>query len=214
MGLPLSVCELSPHTPPAKYDLQCCSRDHPARSSLERFIVDGYMRAYGAYVVHFADVLVGLSLDPGEWSAAVGYTVAGRRPLFMEQYIDVPVEDLLTTVIGAPVLREDIVEVGNLVAAGSGAARRVIVHMTELLHDLGRSWVVLTLTKSLLNSFVRLGIELIPLVAADPARLTDKGASWGTYYSCEPCVMAASIPLGFRRLLGGTHRRDTTIGAD
>jgi hypothetical protein len=111
-------------------------------------------------------------------------------------------------------LREDIVEVGNLVAAGSGAARRVIVHMTGLLHDLGRSWVVLTLTKSLLNSFVRLGIEPIPLASADPARLPDKGESWGTYYSCEPCVMAASIPLGFKRLLGGTHRQDTKSGTD
>ena len=144
----------------------------------------------------------------------MGYTVAGRQPLFMEQYIDIPVEELLTGVIGAPVLREDIVEVGNLVAAGSGAARRVIVHMTALLHDLGRSWVVLTLTKSLLNSFARLGIETIPLVSADPARLPDKGESWGTYYSCEPWVMAASIPLGFKRLLSGTPRPDTKRGAD
>ena len=132
----------------------------------------------------------------------------------MEQYIDVPVEELLSRVIGVPVMREDIVEVGNLVAAESGAARRVIIHMTELLYDLGRFWVVLTLTKSLLNSFARLGIETIPLVSADPARLPDKGGSWGTYYSCEPWVMAASIPLGFKRLLGGTHEPDTRGGAD
>lgn len=219
MGLPLPVCrsihmELSPQTPPANHDLQFFSRDHPARPSLERFIIDGYAHAYGACVVHFADVLVGLSLDHEEWSAAVGYTLAGPQPLFMEQYIDVPVEALLTRIIGAPVLREDIVEVGNLVTAGSGAARRVIVHMTALLHDLERSWVVLTLTKSLLNSFARLGIETIPLVPAARARLPDKGASWGTYYSCEPWVMAASIPLGFKRLQDGMHRQDIPSGAD
>ena len=197
--------EFPPQTSTAKCDFQLFSKEHPARTSLERFIVDGYARAYGARVVHFADVLLGLSFDHREWSAAVGYTLAGQQPLFIEQYIDGHIEQLLTKVVGVPILREDIVEVGNLVAAGSGAARRVIVHMTALLHELGRSWVVLTLTRSLLNSFARLGIDLIPLVAADPARLPDKGQSWGTYYSCDPFVMAASIPLGFKRLLDGAQ---------
>src|SRR6185295_7360206 len=119
MELPLPVCERLPQIPLEKADLEVFSRDHPARASLERFIVDGYARAYGARVAHFADFLVGLSSERGEWSAAVGYTVADRQPLFMEQYIDVPVEKLLSRVVGARVVREDVVEVGNLVAAGS-----------------------------------------------------------------------------------------------
>lgn len=219
MGLPPLACQsaltaLSPNIPPLRRGLQFVCRGHPARISLERFIVDGYARAYGACVGHFADVLVGLSLGRGEWSAAVGYTIAGRQPLFLEQYIDVPVEKLLTGVVGAPVRREEIVEVGNLAAAGSGDARRVIVHMTALLHDLGRSWVVFTLTKSLLNSFARLGIEPTPLVAADPARLPDKGASWGTYYRCDPFVMAASISVGYKRLHHGMRGRDVLRRGD
>jgi hypothetical protein len=179
---------------PADHDFELITREHPARLALERFIGDGYLRAYGARVVHFADVLIGLSGASGQWVGGVGYTLAGREPLFVEQYVDQSIEEV--------VHRRDIVEVGNLFATGLGAARRIIVLMTELLYDLGRSWVVLTLTKSLLNSFVRLGIEPIPLIAADPWRLQDRGASWGTYYSHAPCVMTANIRSGFRRLVG------------
>lgn len=218
MGSSLAFCaSSSTESPPqlrgTKCDFQIVSGEHPGRAGLERFISDGYSRAYGARIVHFADVLVGLSSEHRGWSAAVGYTLATQQPLFMEQYLDGPIEQLLTRIAGAPILRKDVVEVGNLVAARRGDARRVIVHMTSLLHDLGRSWAVLTLTKSLLNSFVRLGIAPIPLVSADPSRLPDKGASWGTYYACEPCVMAASIPMGYRHLRDGSRHRDIHGGA-
>jgi hypothetical protein len=90
--------------------------------------------------------------------------------------------------------------VGNLAASGPGAARRLIVGMTALLHRLGRTWVVFTSTRSLLNSFARLEIEPMRLAAADPARLPDRGRSWGSYYANLPQVMAASIPVGFVHL--------------
>ena len=176
---------------------------------MERFIADGYARAYGAHIVHFADVLVGLSRGRAQWVAGVGYTIAGREPLFSEQYIDQPIEEVLGRVTGISIPRRDIVEVGNLFALGGGAARQIIVLMTGLLNGLGRSWVVSTLTKSLFNSFLRLGIVAIPLVAADPQRLTDKGMSWGTYYAHEPCVMTASIRAGFNRLVAAGHRLDS-----
>ena len=191
---------------PADDDFELITREHPGRPALERFIGDGYLRAYGARVVHFADVLIGVSGASGQWVGGVGYTLAGREPLFVEQYVDQSIEEVVSHATGASLLRRDIVEVGNLFATGTGAARRIIVLMTKLLYDLGRSWVVLTLTRSLLNSFVRLGIEPIPLIAADPWRLQDRGASWGTYYSHAPCVMTANIRSGFTRLAGEIPR--------
>jgi hypothetical protein len=48
------------------------------------------------------------------------------------------------------------------------------------------------------NSFYRLGLRPLPLTRADPARLPDGGASWGTYYEQDPVVMAGKVALGVR----------------
>ena len=197
----------------SQYDIDAYPRAHPRRESLERFIADGYARAYGARVAHFADVLVGLSRGRHHWVGGVGYTIAGQEPLFIEQYVDAPIEQALSHAVGNSISRQDIVEVGNLFALASGAARRIIVLMAALLNDLGRSWVVLTLTQSLVNSFIRLGIEPIPLISADPQRLHDQGASWGTYYSHGPCVMAANIRSGYARLAMQTFSRRFAVHA-
>ena len=170
------------------------------RASLESFIAHSYVRAYGARITHYADQLVGLRGTDGTWLAGLGYTFAGSERLFIEQYLDEPVEEAIGSMLSVRVEREKIVEVGNLAASASGAARRLIVYMTRLLHELHRTWVVFTSTRALLNSFARLEIATIPLGTADPSRLPDGGASWGSYYATGPQVMTANIPLGFIHL--------------
>lgn len=155
---------------------------------------------YGARVDHFAQRLVGLRRPNGPWLAGVGYTLAGSEPLFIEHYLDQPVETEIEAKLGTAVRREQIVEVGNLAALQAGAGRRVIICMTALLNQLERTWVVFTSTRSLLNSFTHLEIPTIVLATADPLRLPDRGQNWGTYYDTHPQVMTASIPLGFLHL--------------
>jgi hypothetical protein len=180
------------------------------RASLQRFIAHTYAASFGARVGHFAEHLVGIASPTGEWRAAVGYTLARAPSLFLERYLDAPVEQVLGRVLGVAIAREQIVEVGNFAACTPGAARHVIVRMTALLQQLRLGWVVFTATRSLLNSFVRLRIEPIHLAHADPARLPDGGASWGCYYATRPAVMAASIPLGAISLGLGADRRAVT----
>ena len=175
-------------------------RDDARRAALERFIAQAYARCYGARVTHYADHLVGLERSGQGWIGAVGYTMAEAGPLFIEHYLDRPVEDEIAMRTGTAVCREQIAEAGNLAAPRSGASRRVIVYMTRRLHDLGRTWVVFTGTRSLLNSFQRLGIETAVLARAEPSRIPDAGATWGSYYATGPQVVAANIPAGFAHL--------------
>lgn len=171
-----------------------------ARASLQRFIGATYARVYGARVEHFARRLIGLRGTRGEWVAAVGYTVAHEQALFLEHYLDRPIECEIAASVCAPIDRDRIVEVGNLAAGSPGAARSIIVRMAKLLHSLDLSWVTFTSTRTLLNSFARLQIDLLPLANADPQRLPDGGRSWGSYYATCPRVFAASIPAGFLQL--------------
>src|SRR5688572_16372017 len=184
-----------PHPAPCRHIVQLPPGD-PRRARLEHFIAEVYLRRYGARIVHFARELIGFQDEAGQWLAAVGYTPAADVPLFVQQYLDVPVEDAIAARIGVPVTRVQVVEAGNLAAVSPGAARDMIAHLAPLLHRMQLGWVVLTCTRTLLNSFFRLGLAPIALAHANPRRLPDCGKSWGSYYQTDPIVVAADIAAG------------------
>ena len=166
-----------PAAPRREFDL--VARGQSERAQLESFIAERYASAYGARICHFAEQLVGFRNAHGEWAAALGYTCARSARLFAEQYLEASVEERISLQVGSPVRREQIVEVGNLAASGAGAARRVILAMTQLLNEIACTWVVFTSTRLLLNSFARLNIDTIGLAKADPSRLPDGGEQLG-----------------------------------
>lgn len=174
---------------------------HHERREVEAFVADSFKRQYGAELKHFCDVLVGCKDQNGRWVAALGYSLLDGAPAFLEQYLDVPIEREITSRTGKRIERASIVEVGNLAATHVGAARTLISCMTRFLHEQGLSWVAFTATRSLLNSFNRLGLVPVVLVDADPVRLPDKGASWGSYYVTKPQVMYGDIRSGHDQLV-------------
>ena len=175
-------------------------RGAPGRPQLESFIADSVHAIYGAEVSHFSEVLLGVRGKDGHWTAALGYTPAALGPLFLEHYLDAPVEAAISAHTRSPVERATIVEVGNLAAHHPGAARSLIVSTTQLLNSLSLRWVVFTATVSLLNSFSRLRLQPHVLAAADPARLPDGGQRWGSYYNTQPKVMFGDIHYGYSQL--------------
>jgi hypothetical protein len=182
------------HTTP---QLELLHRSHPERAACERFIAARFQRAFGAHVDHFSPHLLGVR-DAAGWRAAAGYTPAHGAPLFLEKYLDAPIERTLSQVRGHTVARDAIVEVGNLAAASAGMARALIPLLARYLHRLGYQWVAFTLTRELRNTFARLGLNPVGLAPASRARLADGGAAWGSYYGHDPIVMAGRISHGAR----------------
>lgn len=171
---------------------------HPQRAAFEQFIAKRFLRAYGASVSHFLPQLLGVRDGLAQWQAAAGYAPAQQQRLFLEQYLDRPIEQHLAAALGRPVARADVVEVGNLAASSAGMARALIPELARHLHRLDYRWVVFTATRALRNSFHRLGLRPLPIAPADPSRLEGGGASWGSYYQQDPQVMAGLIALGVR----------------
>jgi hypothetical protein len=182
----------------ARARLEPMHRTHPQRPSFEAFIAARFARAYGARLTHFLPHLLGVRDGLERWQAAAGYAAAGVQELFLEQYLDEPVEETLGRAVRRPVARNDVVEVGNLAAVSAGMARALIPLLARHLHRMGYRWVAFTATRALRNSFHRLGLRPLALAPADPARLPDHGASWGSYYAQDPVVMAGRISLGLR----------------
>lgn len=162
------------------------------RPVLERFIAERFRLAYGARVSHFCAQLVGVRDTEGFWQAGAGYSAAGASPLFLEHYLDAPVESLLGRAAGRRVARESIAEVGNL-AAAPGMGRALIPALGRHLHALGFRWVVFTATRELRNAFRRLQLEPLLLAPAAAARVPGGAAAWGTYYQHDPNVMGGPI---------------------
>lgn len=170
---------------------------HPERSACEGFIAARFQRTHGARIGHFSPHLLGVRDALGRWCAASGYTPADGRRLFLEQYLDAPVEQALSEHRGRAIDRDGIVEVGNLAASSIGMARVLIPLLARHLERLGYEWVVFTATRELRNTFARLGLHPVALAPADPARLFERG-DWGRYYDNDPVVMAGRISHGVR----------------
>ena len=107
------------------------------RAALERFIAERFRQAYGAQVSHFCAHLLGLRDAAGAWQAAAGYTPAASGALYLEHYLDRPVEVVLSAAVGERVPRERVVEVGNLASAARGFGGRFLPALRRTLVDLG-----------------------------------------------------------------------------
>ena len=178
-----------------------CVATDPGRAEIEAFIRDVYARRFGAQVRHFMPVLACLR-DATGIVAAAGYRNARQSPLFLERYLDAPVETLLPRGQSAAPARETIVEVGHLAATRPGEGRRLILLLGPHLARQRFEWVVSTLTEELRRLFLRIGVTPLTLGAADPAALGDEALHWGSYYEHRPLVLAGHLPQALRRLSG------------
>jgi hypothetical protein len=73
--------------------------------------------------------------------------------------------------------------------------------------------VLFTAVGHLVNAFQRLGLRPVTLAPADPQRLPDGGASWGSYYDAAPMVCAGDIGAGLRKLTASAALRQPRLQA-
>lgn len=161
------------------------------RREIEQFIHDVFAKTYGANVQHFMPDLIALRDENGELVAAFGLRKASESALFLEQYLDAPIETMLSNRFGIPITRDQITEIGNLAVSNPRNAGVLIAHVIQHSLDLGIKWGVATAHHSLQNGLIKGGRDVYALNAADPARLDPiERASWGSYYHHLPQVVA------------------------
>jgi hypothetical protein len=187
------------HRPSSGFGFSIHDQAAAGRSDVEALISRVYAFRYQAVVLEFTPTLVSLHRDAGVVAAA-GYRRASQETLFLERYLDAPVESLLYPHLGMTPSREQIFEVGHLAAARAGAGRDLVMSLCRHLVDQGCEWVVATVTQELDHLFVRAGVEPLRLGAATPGALGSEAAAWGTYYEHLPMVLAAHLPRALRRL--------------
>jgi hypothetical protein len=170
----------------------------PCRADVEAFIAAIYERRYGARIAEWAPTLVA-SFQGGRVSAAAGYR-RSIQPLFLERYLDRPIERAITECTGERVSRAEIVEVGHFASSHPGEGRRLMLPLAQHLSAIGCRWVVSTTTQALRTLMCRLGLAPLAIGAADPRRLGAGAEDWGRYYDHAPVVVAGHLPRSLATL--------------
>jgi len=164
-------------------------------------IKETYARAYGAKIDSFMPKIMRVTSAAGDYRALMGFRLAGDERLFLENYLDDPIEDVISSYLGKPVNRCEIIEVGNLAEAEPGDARMALIGGTAYMWSLGCRWLVFTGVSRMRNSFRRLGLDIWELMAADENMLPpEEVAKWGTYYQGNPVVCFGDIQQGHDNL--------------
>jgi hypothetical protein len=155
-----------------------------------------YNEIYHATLPFCMPWLLCLYDNTDELKAACGVQLAGLKKLFLEHYLNEPIERILSSRINHPVQRTDIIEIGNFAACDGASTRIMYGALCHLLNHYHYSWIVFTGTKKIRNTFSRLNLSPIPLAPADPERIDGCVQTWGEYYRHDPIVMAGELSGG------------------
>lgn len=168
-------------------------REHsPERRQLESGIMRKFERIYGAHLNHFLPELLRLGVAD-ELGAVVGIRPAGSSALFLEQYLDQPIEQSIAGAFGTPVDRAQIVEIGNLAAEVPGLAYTLFAALATTLRRAGFRWVACTATPQVGAMLAKMRFSSRTLCNADPARLRKGSDDWGDYYAAKPRVIVGDV---------------------
>ncbi len=172
----------------------------PQRKRVEAFIASVYSTNYGARIGQHYPTLMSIRDGGDSILGALGFRKAARDRLFLEYYLDAPVEVEMSRVLGTAIDREGIIEIGNLASEGAGAAIFLIPALMAYLKQQGYRHVAFTATAGLYDYFSTIGVNPVIIAPADQKRLPDGGASWGSYYDSAPHVIAGDVRFAADRL--------------
>jgi hypothetical protein len=167
---------------------------------VKALIADVFHRSYKAKIkVTFPQLLAVIGSDRVIY-AAVGLRDAGESELFAEQYLDDSVENVVSSIVGEKIERNQIVELGSLASAKMGMAKFLYIAVAAYLNSKKYRYAVVTGTQYLQKYFKKAGLRPVIIADAKRERLKDKNINWGSYYDTDPKLMLLNVKSGYRVL--------------
>lgn len=175
-------------------DFSLHNRFSRQRQAVENYIATQFKKEHDATIQTFMPVLMTMQCC-GQYSAAAGLRHADSGSLYLEQYLDLPVEKVIKQYADTLPERSRIVEIGNLVATRRGASHLLFILIAAALIQSGADWMVFTATAQVERILKRFQFKTHILCKAAPERLNPATQleQWGSYYQCEPNVLAGDL---------------------
>lgn len=168
-------------------------RGDARRAQLERFVADVYSHAYRADVHEFPPLLAAITDRNDAPVGVIGARPAVEGPLFLEQYLDAPIECFVSASLGSPMPRTRIAEVGSLASTTPGFGKALMSSLAAYLDGAGFDVAVFTATRQLRNSIRKWNATTYDFGPACGDRLGADRALWGAYYDTDPHVLAVHL---------------------
>ena len=166
----------------------------PERAEIEAFVRAAFARKHDASVASFMPTLLSFRDASGELRGVIGLRSAEPKPLYLEQYLEQPVEAAIAAATGKRVHRHEVVEVGNLAGANCRTAMRMVAELPSYLLARDYRWIVFTATSAVRGILQGFGAPLVELARADGGRVAGGEDRWGRYYESDPRVLAGYLP--------------------
>ena len=171
------------------------------RPELEAFVRAAFERKHGASVTSFMPTLLSFRDGHADLRGVIGLRGASADALYLEQYLEQPVEAAIAAVTGQPVERRQVIEVGNLAGANCRTAMRMVAALPAYLLERDYQWIVFTATSAVRGILQGFGAPLVELARAERGRVARGPDQWGRYYETDPRVLAGYLPAS-RRIPG------------
>lgn len=175
------------------HEIRLHQQARPERLRVEAYLESAYARAFEGQIRQHYPTLISVQDRHGVIHAAAGFRYAAEAPLFLERYLDQPVEEAAALRLGEPLRRQGVVEIGNLASDSPGASLFLFLALAGHLARQGCTHAVATATRQLRRSFARVGFATQVLTRAEPERLGEAAADWGGYYARDPEVLVGAI---------------------
>jgi hypothetical protein len=189
--------------------LEFIDHTHPMRCKAEAYVAHRYSEAFDAQLEQFMPLFLAL-VSKGEIKSLCGFRDAGQEPLFLEQYLDSPIEMYCETLLGHAIKRSELIEFGQLASFSKGFSPLHFYLIARHLVDSGYKWCVCTVTDPLYALFKRLGLSPMDIGMAEASRIST-ASQWGKYYQHQPRIVAGNLEQSLARLKKVTKRQSPSL---
>lgn len=117
-----------------------------------------------------------------------------EETFFSQQYLDLPVDEMLSRRTGLKVRPNAILEVGGLACSTPFAAYPTLQAVFQWGRERGITWGLFTATAEVRRLIQRVKIAPLMLAPADASRV-EHPERWGYYYDHDPWVCAFRDPV-------------------
>ncbi len=176
----------------ARNTFSVVEHDSAARASLEARIRSGFGMHFDACVEGFMPRFAHYRHTSGA-TGVIGFRRASDEPLFLESYLDVPVESVIAEATGTFPARDRVAEVGQFVVDDRDIVACFFRDLVAFLIERNFDWVCFTGTDRIRALLARIGFHGLPIARAEETRVRRSPDRWGRYYDFDPIVVLGKL---------------------
>jgi len=170
---------------------QVADRWSPVRPDLENAIRNAYGRHFGAAVSGFMPYLASYASDLGQ--GVLGYRPASDGALYLENYLELPIESMLARLVRRPVSRDAVVEVGQFAVDDRRVVGLLFTELVPFLREQGYEWICFTATHKIRRLLEKAGLRGLVIATAREDAVRGESDRWGSYYDNDPLVVVGRL---------------------